>query len=273
MSEDSGFQFTDDAVPRAYDEILVPRLFEPWALLLLDHAEPQTSSVVLDVATGPGTVARQVARRIGPGGRVVAADISRPMLEVANSKPPLPAAAPISYIESPAAPLAVESAFFDVAFCQQGLQFFPDRPAALGEMRRALKPGGLLALAVWCRIEDNAIFAALHAALRDSVPGDLADRLLGPFSWPDAQAIEQTLDAAGFSEIRVRRMALPLVFEGGIALAARALYTSPLAAALVALPEATREALNAAISARLAPLLSEGKISADMTSNIALARA
>ena len=30
MSEDSGFQFTDDAVPRAYDEILVPRLFEPW---------------------------------------------------------------------------------------------------------------------------------------------------------------------------------------------------------------------------------------------------
>ena len=37
MSEDAGFQFTDDAVPRAYDEVLVPRLFEPWALLLRWH--------------------------------------------------------------------------------------------------------------------------------------------------------------------------------------------------------------------------------------------
>jgi hypothetical protein len=36
MGEDSGFQFTDDAVPRAYDEVLVPRLFEPWAQVLLD---------------------------------------------------------------------------------------------------------------------------------------------------------------------------------------------------------------------------------------------
>jgi len=37
MSEHTGFQFTDDAVPRAYEEVLVPRLFEPWALLLLDE--------------------------------------------------------------------------------------------------------------------------------------------------------------------------------------------------------------------------------------------
>jgi ubiquinone/menaquinone biosynthesis C-methylase UbiE len=107
MSEDSGFQFTDDAVPGAYDEVLVPRLFEPWALLLLDDANLRQNAVVLDVATGPGTVARLAARRIGPGGRVVAADIARPMLEVANAKPSLPNAAPITYIESPAAPLAV----------------------------------------------------------------------------------------------------------------------------------------------------------------------
>ena len=88
MSEDTRFQFTDDAVPRAYEEVLVPRLFEPWALLLLDECNLRPNAVVLDVATGPGTVARLVAKRIGPGGRVVATDISRPMLDVANSKPP-----------------------------------------------------------------------------------------------------------------------------------------------------------------------------------------
>lgn len=58
-------------------------------------------------------------------------------------------------------------------------------------MRRALKPGGgQLAIAAWSHIEDNAFYAALHAALRESVPGDLADRLLAPFSWPDAQVLK-----------------------------------------------------------------------------------
>jgi ubiquinone/menaquinone biosynthesis C-methylase UbiE len=273
MSEHSGFQFTDDAVPREYDEVMVPRLFEPWARVLLDHAELQRNAAVLDVATGPGTVARLAAGRIGPGGRVVAADISRPMLDVARSKPSPPDAAPISYIESPAAPLAVGSASFDAALCHQGLQFFPDRLAALREMRRALKAGGRLAVGVWGRIEDNAIYAALHAALRSSVPPDLADRLLAPFGWPDAQMIEDTLDAAGFREIRVRSATLPLIFEGGIAQAARSLSASPLASSLAALPTATRDKLNAAINARLVPLLREGKVSADMASNIAVAQA
>ena len=149
MSEDSGFQFTDDAVPRAYEEVMVPRLFKPWALLLLDECNLHPNAVVLDVATGPGTVARAAARRIGPGGRVVATDISRPMLNVANSKSSAPESAPITYIESPAAPLRVESAAFDFVLCQQGVQFFPDRSAALTEMRRAIKPGGQLAIAAW----------------------------------------------------------------------------------------------------------------------------
>src|SRR4029453_10402098 len=45
MSEDTGFQFTDDAVPRAYEEVLVPRLFEPWALVLLDECNLRPNAV------------------------------------------------------------------------------------------------------------------------------------------------------------------------------------------------------------------------------------
>ena len=272
MSEDTGFQFTDDAVPRAYDEVLVRRLFEPWALLLLDECNLRPNAVALDVATGPGTVARVAAKRIGSGGRVVATDISRPMLDVANSKPSSPDSAPITYIESPAAPLGVESAAFDFVVCQQGLQFFPDRLAALSEMRHALKPGGQLAIAAWSHIEDNAFYAALHAALRESVSRDLADRLLAPFNWPDAQVLKNTVEAAGFHEIRVRSTTLPLIFEGGIPQAARALAATPLAPSLGTLSAGTQHRLNAAIGAHLAPLLREGKVSGNMTSNIAIAR-
>ena len=272
MSEDTGFQFTDDAVPRAYEEVLVPRLFEPWALLLLYECNLHPNAVVLDVATGPGTVARLAAKRIGSGGRVVATDISRPMLDVANSKPSSPDSAPIAYIESPAAPLGVESAAFDFVMCQQGLQFFPDRLAALTEMRRALRPGGQLAIATWSRIKDNALYAALHAALRETVPADLADRLLAPFSWPDVKALKNTVEAAGFHEIRARSTSLPLIFEGGVAQAARALEASPLAPSLATLPAGTQLKLKAAIGVHLAPLLRDGKVSANMTSNIAIAR-
>jgi ubiquinone/menaquinone biosynthesis C-methylase UbiE len=272
MSENTGFQFTDDAVPRAYEEVLVHRMFEPWAVLLLDACDLRPDAVVLDVATGPGTVARLAARRIGRGGRVVATDISRPMLDAAKSKPSSSDSAPIAYVESPAAPLRVETAAFDFVVCQQGLQFFPDRSAALGEMRRALKPGGQLAIAAWSHIEDNAFYAALHAALRESVSRDLADRLLAPFNWPDAQVLKNTIEAAGFHQTQVRSKALPLIFEGGIAQAARALEATPLAPSLATLPEGTQLKLKAAIGANLAPLLRDGKVSANMTSNIAVAR-
>jgi ubiquinone/menaquinone biosynthesis C-methylase UbiE len=62
-------------VPKAYDELLVPRLFEPWAKLLLDEAGLQPGECVLDIATGPGTVARLAAMRLGVQGRIVATDI------------------------------------------------------------------------------------------------------------------------------------------------------------------------------------------------------
>ena len=87
------FQYTSPSVPKAYDEFLVPRLFEPWAKLLLDEANLQAGEAVLDLATGPGTVARLAAVRLGPNGRVVATDIAQPMIRrsVVRIHPAVPA--------------------------------------------------------------------------------------------------------------------------------------------------------------------------------------
>jgi ubiquinone/menaquinone biosynthesis C-methylase UbiE len=117
-------------------EYFVPRLFEPWALLLLDEVQLRPGDHVLDVATGPRAVARLAAQRVGPGGRITATDIAEPMLDTARSKPRPSNAAPIEYLQAPAAPLALVSSTFDFVLCRQGLQFFPDRAAALREMRR-----------------------------------------------------------------------------------------------------------------------------------------
>jgi ubiquinone/menaquinone biosynthesis C-methylase UbiE len=70
------------------------------------------------------------------------------MIGVARSLP-VPTGAPIEWLERDALDLRFEDLSFDVVLCQQGLQFFPDKAAALKEIRRVLKHGGRLALSVW----------------------------------------------------------------------------------------------------------------------------
>jgi ubiquinone/menaquinone biosynthesis C-methylase UbiE len=148
-----------------YDTIMVPRLFRPWASVLLDELGLYAGEVLLDVACGPGTVTQLAAARIGSSGEVTGCDVSPAMLAVARSKPNAASSAPVAYIECPADALAVPAAAYDVATCQQGLQFVGDRQRALREMHRALRPGGRLGIAVWCSIDQCPPFAALAAAL------------------------------------------------------------------------------------------------------------
>jgi ubiquinone/menaquinone biosynthesis C-methylase UbiE len=124
MTDAAKYQFTSLSGPKAYDEFFVPRLFQPWAKLLLDKINLRRGEAVLDVATGPGTVARLAAVRLGSKGRVVATDIALPMLDIARSKPEVAGAAPIEYVESPAAPLAAPSGTFDAVLCQRGVTVF-----------------------------------------------------------------------------------------------------------------------------------------------------
>ncbi|MBV8085251.1 MAG: class I SAM-dependent methyltransferase [Chloroflexi bacterium] len=127
----------------------MPRMFDPWAERLLDLVRPEPGEAALDVACGPGTVARQLARRLGPTGRVVGADFSAAMLDVARRKTREVGAATIEYIQCDAGELRVPHRTFDLITCQHGFQFFPDQPRALAEMLRVLKPGGRVGLATW----------------------------------------------------------------------------------------------------------------------------
>ena len=209
MTDATKFQFNNPSVPKAYNEFFVPRLFEPWAKLLLDEAAPNEGQALIDVATGPGTVARLASLMLGPRGRVVATDIALPMLDIARAKPAQAGAAPIEYVQSPAAPLNAPSSAFDVVVCQQGLQFFPDRLYALREMHRVLRAGGHAAIAVWTKVEQNEFFAAIHAALRATVPAELAELMTAPFSWYDGVELKSIAEEAGFREVRVLTRTLP----------------------------------------------------------------
>jgi SAM-dependent methyltransferase len=130
MSQQMDWTGYGGSAAEIYKRHMVPAIFGPWAEDLVACAAPQPGERVLDVACGTGVVARLVAQRVGPAGQVVGLDLNPGMLTVARALPPSQGAM-IAWREGNASAIPLADAAFDLVLCQQGLQFFPDRPAAL----------------------------------------------------------------------------------------------------------------------------------------------
>jgi ubiquinone/menaquinone biosynthesis C-methylase UbiE len=104
-----------------------------------------------------------------------------------------------------------EDQSFDLVLCFHGLQFFPDRVAALAEMRRVLKPSGRLLATVWRSIEYCKGPYALAASLaRHSIDASAAQR---PYSLGDADELQELLRQAGFQQTSVQTRSLNVHFS------------------------------------------------------------
>jgi ubiquinone/menaquinone biosynthesis C-methylase UbiE len=261
----TAFADASTAGTRVYDELLAT-LFEPWAEDLVDRLALPEGATVLDVACGPGTVTHRLAARVGRAGKVVGTDVSPAMLQIARSKPLDPDSAPIRWVEAPASPLPVESAAFDAVACQQGLQFFPDKIAALAEMRRALKPGGRAVVTCWTRVEDQ-LFGALHAALGATISDELAARYPGPFSLGGEVAADHGRNA-GFADVRLETVTLRVVVRGGADALVATLAASGIAADIAALDEPTLQALVADVDRRVLDRVRDGRLHATLTASV-----
>jgi ubiquinone/menaquinone biosynthesis C-methylase UbiE len=258
--------FGRDATATTYRDIHLPRVFAPWARILLEIVTPQPGEAVLDVATGPGTVARQAAVFAGPQGRVIGVDISAAMLNVARSFPPEPGAAPIEYVESSATRIPLPDGSFEVAYCQQGLQHMADPMAALGEIRRTLKPGGRVAVAIWAQSPFGLfreVVANMHLQVDAPQPST--------FGREPADLVA-ALGQAGFAEVAVQRREMVSVLEGGVPQALEVAVATSAAAAMSSLPAETQQAIREAISKALQPFVKADGVHLPSVANIASAR-
>ncbi len=166
MSEPEPGLFNFTSVPDGYRRYLQPAVFDPWARELLAFVAPSLGDMVLDVAAGTGAVAHSAAPIVGPGGRVIASDVSplmlaRVRLEATDDR------AAVEPLESPADHLALPDGVVDAAYCQQGMQFMSDRHAVMTEMLRVLRPGGALGIAVWSDQSPPEPFASYARILQD----------------------------------------------------------------------------------------------------------
>ena len=139
---------------------------------------------------------------------MVAVDLREAMLAVARSHP-APAGRAIDWQQADASALPLADGAFDLVLCQQGLQFFPDRPAALRHVRRVLAPGGRAAFAVWRSLPHQPVFSDLVAAeLRHLAPlGITAAHAAAPYQLGDPAELRRLFEQAGFSRVEVRQRA------------------------------------------------------------------
>lgn len=107
---------------------------------VLEKVNARTGEAVLEIGCGGGFYACEVARMVGPSGRVCAVDISDDQIAVARER-----CAEFDWVEcttADALDLPYEGDTFDTVYCVQVLEYLPDVDKALSQIRRVLRPGG-----------------------------------------------------------------------------------------------------------------------------------
>ncbi|HEX4012068.1 MAG TPA: class I SAM-dependent methyltransferase [Solirubrobacteraceae bacterium] len=145
-----------EGLPRGYDHVGAVMSFgqDPrWRRAMVDAVDPRPGQRILDVATGTGMVARELARR---GAEVTALDQSEAMLAVARSRPH----PGVRFVTGEAERLPYDDASFDALTFTYLLRYVDDPAATMRELARVVAPGGAIGM-IEFGVPDNGALRAL----------------------------------------------------------------------------------------------------------------
>lgn len=226
---------------------------------MCDAAGIGPGMVVLDLACGSGQPALTVARRVRPGGRVVATDLSPDMVEVTARRA---AGLDVETREMGAEAIDFDDGTFDAVTCRFGLMFCPDPARAASEIRRVLRPGRRCAVVVWDVPERNPFFMTIARALAAIAQMPPVDPTVpGVFHLSLPGELERALRAGGLADVAVEPM--PMVLDYGTLDEYWDIQTdiaAPLRAAIRTMDDAAIARLRQAVFAELEPHLDGGRV-------------
>jgi len=270
MEKSNNFNFGDDSVAGAYDDVLVPVLFEPWAKALIEAHGPWDGRRVLDLATGTGIVSRLLARQVGQSGSVLGTDLNAEMLTVAaasiNNESPN-----VDFVECPAENLECTDNSFDYVVCQQGFQFFSDKIASTKEIRRVLRDNGTAVVSVWRPITECHFFNTICETLESIGEAEIAGMMRAPFDFLPQRELEAAFEAAQFSSVDVHREELDLIMNGGVEHATRAAYSTPIGPKLRSLSQDIQTRFVDVLAKNVQELTADGVTMGQMASDVLVA--
>ncbi|HYM57816.1 MAG TPA: class I SAM-dependent methyltransferase [Solirubrobacteraceae bacterium] len=216
---------------------------------MLELTRPQPGERVLELACGPGGLGLAAAMRVAPGGEVVLSDVASEMTSIASARADALGLSNVSTCELDLERIQQPNGSYDVVLCREGLMFALDPAQAAREIRRVLRPGGRVALAVWGPRERNpwlgVVFDAMSAQVGAPVP---PPGVPGPFSLADADKLTGLLSGAELADVVVSEFPVPLCAASFEEWWARTTtLAGPLAKVLAALPQEAQQALRARV--------------------------
>jgi SAM-dependent methyltransferase len=245
------------------------RIIAPHGEAVLELLDAQPGERVLDVGCGFGTTALDVAATVGSGGAVHGVDISLPMIERARQRV---AIAGHDHVRFQVADAQVDDltagSLQDAAVSRFGVMFFDDPTAAFANIRTSVRVGGRLAFVCWQGPGENRFFtlagSLIRPALADPPPPPDPDAP-GPMAFSDPQRVAGLLGDAGWGDIDISALRLPMRFAepgaDGLDEAVDQMMNSELGRLAVAQLDASRlEALVTMVRSQLADHRIDGTV-------------
>lgn len=254
MNERSLYQAMATSVPDNYERYFVPTIGGPASKGLLAAAQLKPGERVLDVACGTGVVTRAAADAVGPTGTVAGLDINPGMLATARKR--VPSDKSIDWYEASAESMPLPDRSFDVVLCQMGLQFMPNKLAAITEMHRILTPGGR-ALATVPGPEPD-LFSIMIDALGRRIGPEAAGFGRIVFSLHDKGEVRTLFDEAGFAKVAVEATTARLDLPGPQDFLWQYINSTPMVGTVMKVDEATRTAFERDVTDKWQPFRANG---------------
>jgi ubiquinone/menaquinone biosynthesis C-methylase UbiE len=234
----------------AYDEHLVPAVFQPYADDLADRVAGHRPDTVLELAAGTGVLTRAILTRL-PDAQITATDLNVAMVDVGMVRVPHATWQPVDAMRLP-----FDDSSFDLVACQFGVMFFPDRPAAYAGVARVLAPGGHFLFNSWGPLATHEVETTVLAGLARAFPDDPPTFLARvPHGYHDADQVAADLDTAGFTDVNLETVELDCTGKTAAELAYGYCRGTPLRAEIESRGdiEAAKHAVETALQERFGP--------------------
>jgi SAM-dependent methyltransferase len=181
----------------------------PVSVWMVEQLALQPGQSVLELACGPGDTGFLAAEQVRPGGMVIESDAVDAMLGVARGRARDLGATNVEFKRMELEWIDLPTASVDAVLCRWGLMFALDPSAAAREIRRVLRPGGRVAIAVWDAPELNPWATIPGRALVELGHAQPPDRNApGMFTLADGRRVRELLDSVGLDDVLVESLEL-----------------------------------------------------------------